>query len=234
MPSFKEFMKSEMLEEGVHDPSIFKAIFLAGGPGSGKSFIAAKTTLGHGLKLVNSDTIFEKLMKDAGKDLSMVGLTRREVKEKDKIRAKAKDLTKKQMARFVDGRLGLVIDGTGRDFHKIAFQKEQLNEIGYDTHMVFVNTSLDTALERNRLRARKVDEELVEKFWKDVQQNMGKFQTNFTESNFMIIDNNKNESDKELWNMAWKKIMKFTNKPIRNPIAKQWIKSETEKKKEKA
>lgn len=234
MPSFKEFMKSEMIEEGVHDPSIFKAIFLAGGPGSGKSFVASKTTLGHGLKLVNSDTVFEKLMKDAGKDLSMVGLTRKDVKEKDKIRAKAKSLSKKQMASYVDGRLGLVIDGTGKDFHKIAFQKEQLNEIGYDTYIVFVNTSLETALERNQMRARKVDEKLVEKFWKEVQQNMGKFQALFTDSNFIIIDNNKNESEKQIWDMAWKKLSKFTDKPIRNPIAKEWINQEMKKKKEKA
>ena len=128
----------------------------------------------------------------------------------------------------------IIIDGTGKDFHKIAFQKEQLNEIGYDTYIVFVNTSLDTALERNRMRARKVDEKLVEKFWKDVQQNMGKFQALFTDSNFTIIDNNKNESDKQVWDMAWKKLSKFTDKPIRNPIAKEWISQELKKKKERA
>lgn len=164
MPTFKEFIKEcETLEEGVHDPSIFKAIFLAGGPGSGKSFAAAKTTLGQGLKMVNSDSIFEKLMKEAGKDLNMMGLTKKETKAKEKIRDKAKDLTHKQMANFIDGRLGVVIDGTGRDFHKIAFQKEQLNELGYDTYMIFINTSLDTALERNEKRARKVDDKLVKK-----------------------------------------------------------------------
>lgn len=200
---------------------------------SGKSFVAKKTTIGHGLKLVNSDTVFEKMMKDAGKDLDMVGMTRKEVKAKDKIRAKAKTLTSKQMANYVDGRLGLVIDGTGKDFHHIAFQKEQLNELGYDTYIVFVNTSLETALARNAQRARKVNEKLVEKFWKQVQANMGKFQALFTESNFMLVDNNSNESDEELWNMAWKKLMKFVKKPVKNPIANQWIKSEMDKKKEK-
>jgi len=51
------------VQEGVFDPSIFKAIFLAGGPGSGKSYIAGKTTVGMGLKLVNSDETLEKLLK---------------------------------------------------------------------------------------------------------------------------------------------------------------------------
>ena len=56
----------EILLEGVYDPSIFKAIFLAGGPGSGKSFVAGETTPGHGLKMVSSDVLFEKLAKEAG------------------------------------------------------------------------------------------------------------------------------------------------------------------------
>ena len=58
----KTFQK---LQEGVYDPNIFKAFFLAGGPGSGKSFVVRKTTGGLGLKIVNSDNTFEKLLKDA-------------------------------------------------------------------------------------------------------------------------------------------------------------------------
>ena len=50
MKSFIHF-----LEEGVNDPAIFKAVFMAGGPGSGKSFIAGKTGLiSQGLVLINS------------------------------------------------------------------------------------------------------------------------------------------------------------------------------------
>ena len=37
------------LQEGVYDPNIFKAFFLAGGPGSGKSYVARRTTGGMGL-----------------------------------------------------------------------------------------------------------------------------------------------------------------------------------------
>ena len=54
------------LQEGVYDPNIFKAIFLAGGPGSGKSYVVRKTTGGLGMKIVNSDDIYEKMLKDAG------------------------------------------------------------------------------------------------------------------------------------------------------------------------
>ena len=54
----------DQLQEGVYDPNIFKAFFLAGGPGSGKSFVVRKTTGGLGMKVVNSDTAFEKLLKE--------------------------------------------------------------------------------------------------------------------------------------------------------------------------
>ena len=46
-----EVIKS--LEEGPNDPHIFKAVFLAGGPGSGKSFVANKMLKGTGLRTVN-------------------------------------------------------------------------------------------------------------------------------------------------------------------------------------
>ena len=60
----------EILTEGVDDPGILKCVFMAGGPGSGKSY-TAKEIFGvgksltasfsaSGLKLVNSDTAFEK------------------------------------------------------------------------------------------------------------------------------------------------------------------------------
>ena len=47
------------LQEGVYDPNIFKAFFIAGGPGSGKSFVVRRTTGGLGLRVVNSDDAFE-------------------------------------------------------------------------------------------------------------------------------------------------------------------------------
>ena len=53
----------KQLQEGVYDPNIFQAVFLAGGPGSGKSFVARTTTGGLGMKVVNSDDAFERLLK---------------------------------------------------------------------------------------------------------------------------------------------------------------------------
>ena len=52
------------LQEGVYDPNIFKAIFLAGGPGSGKSYVVRRALGGEGMKVVDSDDAFERLIKD--------------------------------------------------------------------------------------------------------------------------------------------------------------------------
>ena len=57
----------QLLEEGVFDKGILKAVFMAGGPGSGKSYVAGqifgipkKMNISmSGLKSVNSDTEFE-------------------------------------------------------------------------------------------------------------------------------------------------------------------------------
>ena len=59
------------LSEGIYDPGIFKAFFLAGGPGSGKSFVTNSAFAGTGLKVVNSDTTFERNLKKANLSLNM-------------------------------------------------------------------------------------------------------------------------------------------------------------------
>ena len=78
------------LQEGVYDPNILKAFFLAGGPGSGKSYVVRRTTGGLGLKVVNSDDAFEKGLKDAGLSLKMPD---EEEAARDPVRARAKKLT---------------------------------------------------------------------------------------------------------------------------------------------
>ena len=137
------------LQEGVYDPNILKAFFLAGGPGSGKSYVVQRTTGGMGMRVVNSDIEFEKKLKDAGLSLDIREL---DPTIRDEIRGRAKKITAKRKANYIEGRLGLIIDGTGKDYDKIAKQATQLKQLGYDVHMIFVNTSLDTALERNAKR----------------------------------------------------------------------------------
>ena len=212
------------LQEGVYDPNILKAFFLAGGPGSGKSYVVKRGTGGLGLKIVNSDDAFEKLLKDAGLSLKMPP---EEEAPRDVARGRAKKLTKARQKNYVDGRLGLIIDGTGKDYEKIAYQARELQQLGYDTHMIFVNTSLDTALERNSKRARSVPESLVVKSWNDVQQNIGKFSQLFRR-NFIVVDNN--DADEEVFGKVFKQVMHLAKGKVQNTLGRQWIANELEKK----
>ena len=213
------------LQEGVYDPNIFKAFFLAGGPGSGKSYVVRKTTGGTGLKVVNSDNAFEKLLKAANLSLKM---PEDEADARTPVRDRAKEITKKQQANYLEGRLGLIIDGTGKDYDKISNQSNELRQLGYDTHLIFVNTSLDVALERNAKRSRSVPESVVIKSWKSVQANIGKFNNHFKQ-NLIIVDNNK--ADEDIIKQVYKRIQGLLKKKVKNTRAKSWIEMELAKKK---
>lgn len=218
---------TQFLEEGVNDPAIFKAIFLAGGPGSGKSFIVGKTGLtSMGYKVVNSDDAFEAAMKKAGMEMNPDNIF--SVKGQE-LRGKAKSLTGKRQARYIEGRLGLVVDGTGKDPDKIARQAEKLKTLGYDVAMIFVNTDLETAMVRNRQRERSLPDAEVEKYWKAVQRNVGKFQRMFGKQNFLVVDNSTGKDYNKETLRAYRDATKFTQKPIENAKAKKWIEQEKSK-----
>jgi len=213
------------LQEGVYDPNILKAFFLAGGPGSGKSYVVKRGTGGLGLKIVNSDDVFEKYLKDAGLSMKM---PKSEEEPRDKLRDKAKSVTKSRMGNYVEGRLGLIIDGTGKEYDKIAKQATQLKQLGYDVHMIFVNTSLETALERNAKRERTVPRSIATKSWKTVQSNMGKFSQYFRQ-NFIVVDNN--DSDEDVMGPVYKQVMSLAKKKVQNKTGLNWIQGELDKRK---
>ena len=219
MKTFKE------LQEGVYDPHIFKAIFLAGGPGSGKSYVTRKVTGGLGLKVVNSDPHFEKLIKAAGLSLSMPD---DEFDSREPLRVRAKVVREKQKKNYLEGRLGIIIDGTAKDADKLISQSNGLMSLGYDTHMIFVNTSVDVALQRNAERPRSVPEPVVVDAWKAVQNNIGQFSQHFSGGRFIAVDNN-DASEDELAKI-WKIVQKLVKKKVTNTRAKNWISMELAKK----
>ncbi len=225
----KEVISNYKLDEGPNDPHIFKAIFLAGGPGSGKGFVVdnmmgADST---GLKVVNSDDVYEKLAKMAKpKPLDLSDPEVVASPQGQDTREKAKRLTKLKQGNYIDGRLGLIIDGTAKDVAKTADQKQKLEQLGYDTMMVFVNTNLEMAQKRNKMRPRQLPDEMIEKMWHAVQDNMMKFQQLFGNANFHIVDNSGGLEDpnrKENFVAVEKSIRKFVNEPPRKPQAKSWL-----------
>ena len=213
------------LQEGLYDPNIFKAFFLAGGPGSGKSYVVRRATGGTGLKIVNSDPAFESLLKKAGLSLKMPP---EEFERKEKVRAHAKKITAKIKQNYLEGRLGLIIDGTGKDANKILKQKASLEELGYDTYMIFVNTSLDVALKRNEERPRSLQKQIVITAWKDVQSNIGVF-SNIFRQGFIVVDNN--DADEDAFQIIWKRVQGLLRKKVTNTRATNWMAMELAKRK---
>ena len=218
---------SEILTlEGPNDPAIFKAIWTAGGPGSGKTYVVNNTALeAQGFKIVNSDKQFERFLALANLDSDPETIYSPQGQE---IRNKAKDITAKAQAGYQQGRLGLVIDGTGKDYDKIANQKQQLEMIGYESAMLFVNTNLETALSRNQQRKRSLPDEVVKKMWKEVQDNIGKFQRLFKQ-NMIIIDNSDGSDVQSDLNTAYNQISDWARSEPNTPQAKAWLKAQNKK-----
>jgi hypothetical protein len=150
-----------------------------------------------------------------------------ETEPRDIVRGRAKDITVLKQKNYLEGRLGLIIDGTGREADKILRQKAKLEELGYDTYMIFVNTSLDVALKRNAERSRSVAEPIVVKSWKDVQGNIGKF-SNMFRGGMIIVDNN--DAGEDVFKVVWKRVQGLLRKKVTNTRAKNWMASELAKK----
>jgi cytidylate kinase len=237
MMSIKESIIEQLILEGVDDPGILKCIFMAGGPGSGKSYIANEifgvgqktisSVSAGGLKLVNSDSAFESQLKKNGinpKDLAKIEkedpeLWKHITEDPLGIRNTAKKITQQQQSFYEAGRLGMIIDGTGDEVSKIKKKKDHAESLGYDCYMVFVNTSLEVALKRNAERDRTLPDDLVKQIWKDCQNNLGAFQGMFG-SNFIIVDNT--SYNKNVYKFKDKKTGNVTtsDKPIASNIQK--------------
>ena len=238
----------KLIKEGVDDKGILKAIFLAGGPGSGKTWVtrglygipSKMNFSAGGLKLVNQDTELEFLLKkyfgttdldnmpeELFGDITGVDFQGKDVEMNSGMRAYAKSLTKARMENYVRGRLGVIVDGTGHKYQSIAKKKQRMEDLGYDCYMVFVNTPLEIALKRNLERDRVVPEKIVRDSWHDVQQNLGGFQKLFGR-NFLIVDNAKTLDEKEAtknFNELVKQgVNRFIKAPVKNSIGKKWMK----------
>ena len=94
--------------------------------------------------------------------------------------------------------------------------------------MIFVNTSLETAQERNKMRKRTLAPKAVESMWNEVQNNIGKFQRLFGAPNFIVVDNN--DAGEDVFAKVWKRCMLLVRKKVTNRIAKAWIAKELAKK----
>ena len=194
------------LTEGRHDPHTHKAIFMLGGPGSGKTHVAKKLTGGTGLRSVNVDEFYEMLRDKKG--IQGRGFD-------DELYKFSGNLTQKKLDLLLKGRVGILVDGTGRKVQRLAQMKDELESLGYDTMAVFVNTDINTALDRNEERRRKADSQWVRKVHADLQQKLGELQSMFGQ-NMLIVDNSEDRKD---FSDAQKAVDRFLNAPNKRPAS---------------
>ena len=245
----------DLLTEGVYDKGIFKAVFMAGGPGSGKSYMAqnifgipekANVSVS-GLRVVNSDKQFMYMLRKYGFDPTQLAQYPDDVFKElgapkkaggTGLRDVAQELRVIEKQGYMSGKQGMIIDSTGSNFQKVKKHKKELEDAGYDTYMVFVMTSLDTAQKRNKMRAekgeRELPEKLVAKSWKATRKNMGGLKALFGK-NFALVHNDKHLDDDEARHKFANLTKSYANKwiggPIQNSKGKQWVKDQLRLKK---
>jgi len=225
----------EILYEGVHDKGIFKAVFLAGGPGSGKDYVLDNTLAGHGMTEINSDKAFEYLLDKEKLDKRMPD---NEEEQRNAVRDKAKSMTELRQRLALQGRNGLVINGTGDDFDKIKRIKEKLEALGYETSMLMVNTADEVSktrnVERGQRGGRTVPEDKRKEKWDAAQKARPKLAELFKD-NYVEFDNSEDlrsahpdvvKGKKDEMTTHFKNFQKFISKPPKNDIAKEWVASQ--------
>ena len=144
-------------------------------------------------------------------------------KQGQAVRKAARQLTDKQTELAVHNRLGLLVDGTGKDYNKISKLKSMLDSKGYECFLLAVNTDLETAIKRNRMRPRKLPDDKVKAMWMAVNDNMDKFKSLFKQ-NFMAVTNNDEDKPSVQSMKAYKKIGSWSKKAPASKLAQNWIK----------
>jgi len=187
------------IDEGIEDKGIFKAVFMAGSSGSGKSYTLKKIKSGSiEPRIVNIDKFIEAGYTDTDK---------------------SKKLTVSQLSLYLNSMLPLFVDSTSSLQQAIITRYNTLENIGYDMAMIFVNTPLDVAIKRaGERKERYVDPEFVEKSYNNLQKMKGFLRSKF--QLFIEVNNDGDVLNNKVILNTFKKISYFYTSSIRNPIGK--------------
>jgi hypothetical protein len=213
MKTFKEF-----LNEGINDKGIFKAVFVIGIPGSGKSYTVSTLSGGVGPRIVNTDKATEYLAAKSGGAVDPTTWAK-------EYRDTALRITKNSLSAYLNGMLPLFVDGTSNDASNLLHRMGILESLGYDVGIVYVNTSLEDALarveKRNATTKRQVDLDFVKKVHERTEANVEFLRGKV--SFFVDVKNSGDEYTDEVMMKAFKKAQTFFSSAISNPIGARHI-----------
>lgn len=212
MITFKDF-----ISESVNDKGIFKAIFVIGLPGAGKSYTISKINGLVSPKIVNTDKAGEFLSRKWNKQINSD--TWADFKDT------AHRITEASLTNYIDGMLPLFVDGTSNDVSNILHRIGILESLGYDVGVAFVQADVKTSIARAKARAEKTGRHVDEDFIMHVHQ-QNQDNANYLKSKvsfFVTVDNNDDVLDNNDMLEAYKKTQKFFDMPVDNPIGKRFI-----------
>jgi 8-oxo-dGTP pyrophosphatase MutT (NUDIX family)/predicted ABC-type ATPase len=199
------------LQEGVHDPYIFKALFMAGAPGSGKSTVRDQLFGGMGLKLVDADEVRRAYLNlGKGGDYDVYGA-----------------IVRKQRQNYAEQRLGIIMDTTAWWPSSIFDTTQQLRALGYDVGMLHVFVPLNMSLQRAQARAertgRVVPEQEIIKRYQGLHDNVRNYAELFGDQ-FWFVDNT---GDHPRLDLVRRHLLQWLRTPVNNPVAREWTQQHT-------
>ena len=189
---YRKFIaEGSLLKEATDTP---KAIILAGAPGAGKGYILKGLDLG-GLKVMNIDSIFVDMLKQANVSLDLKNATPEERSIQAKSMAQANKNFKGDIAATIEGKESFILDGTAASVKNTVKLKDELEEAGYEVFMLYVYTDLERSLSQNQDRFKKSDGEdrslapaIVLRTWMGVSKNYEAYKNLFG-NNFVLVAN---------------------------------------------
>ena len=198
------------LTESINDKGLYKAVFFAGVPGAGKSYVAKHITDGAVQpRIINTDSYIEFVGRMKGVDISDKETQRGHLDT-------AKQVTRKFLIQAINGMLPLYIDGTSSNAPNIMRRKGILEGFGYDVAMVWIDTPLETSMERAEQRERAVNPEFIRQVYERTSANKPFYQNKF--QHFTTVKNGEGELDDDAILAAYKKVSRFFHASLDNPI----------------
>ena len=213
----------QFIEAAEDERYAFKAVFTAGGPGSGKTSISER--MFPTFLKANSDQIQVLSSKKTGIPVAATPENPLYPEFLQQMQ-RAQEMNKTRAMYWASQGYPIVIDTTGRSMPQIETINNSLRELGYDTGMVFVNTTLEQAILRNRIRQRNgghgAEENYLRTAWESAQANIRKFQGIFGVK-FVIVDNDEDYSVRNFIGQHLKMLSAAANKILGRPFTKEQI-----------
>lgn len=187
MKNLKDFLSHISRNNGKsHVFGENKAIFVTGGPGSGKDVIIREVLEHVDITEVNHMQAYNYLA------------------DKKKLFEKSNDFRRETIRNHYP----IIINAPADDMERISYIKEELEELGYNTLMVFVNTTDQVSRERNEKLTRMMFETVRHGRWVSSQSNKSTYREIF--ENFAQLNNNGSiEHIEEDIDLTYRKINKF-------------------------